>query len=63
VQPARRFWGWGVDGEGPSPDQQRKLGATIAARFGGDAADPIPPPTIDEVALREPRVVTRAPLH
>jgi alkyldihydroxyacetonephosphate synthase len=57
VQQARRFWGWGVEGEGPSTAQQRELGETIAARFGGEPADPIPPPTIEELALRPPRIV------
>jgi alkyldihydroxyacetonephosphate synthase len=54
--PARRFWGWGVDGEGPSADQQSRMGETVAARFGAPARAPIAPPTIDEVELRAPRV-------
>ncbi len=53
---ARRFWGWGVDGEGPTREQQQKLGATIAERFGGDVSEPIEPPTIEELDLRAPRV-------
>lgn len=52
----RRFWGWGVEGEGPTVAQQRKLGATLAARFGGEPSEPIPPPTIAEIDLRAPRV-------
>lgn len=58
----RRFWGWGVEGEGPSAAQQRKLGETIAARFGGEPREPIPPPTIDEIELRAPRVTPPATL-
>jgi alkyldihydroxyacetonephosphate synthase len=56
VQQGRRFWGWGVEGEGPTVAQQRKLGETLAARFGGEARAPIPPPTLDEIDLRAPRI-------
>ena len=58
MQEARRFWGWGVEGAGPSVAQQRKIGETIAARFGGEPRDPIAPPTIDE--LDAPRTPGRA---
>jgi alkyldihydroxyacetonephosphate synthase len=53
---ARRFWGWGVEGEGPTREQQRKLGATIAQRFGAEVAEPIEPPTVEELNLPAPRV-------
>jgi alkyldihydroxyacetonephosphate synthase len=58
----RRFWGWGLEGEGPSAEQQRKMGATIAARFGIAPGPPIPPPTLEEIALAPPRVVPPATL-
>ncbi|HEY5078033.1 MAG TPA: FAD-binding oxidoreductase [Acidimicrobiia bacterium] len=58
----RRFWGWGVEGEGPSAAQQRKLGETIAMRFGGEARAPIAPPSVDELALPEPRITPPASL-
>src|SRR6185369_5396325 len=54
--PKRRFWGWGVEGAGPTREQQEKMGETIAARFGADPRTPIDPPTIDELDLRAPRV-------
>ena len=56
MQSGRRFWGWGVDDAGPTPAQQRKLGENVAARFGTEAREPIPPPTIDEIELPAPRV-------
>ena len=31
---ARRFWGWGIEGAGPSRPQQAKMAETIAQRFG-----------------------------
>ena len=58
----RRFWGWGVEGEGPTREQQAKMGQTIAARFGAAPGEPIEPPTIAEIELREPRVAPPAPL-
>ena len=51
----RRFWGWGVEGAGPTREQQAKMAETIATRFGATVPDAIEPPTIDEVELREPR--------
>jgi alkyldihydroxyacetonephosphate synthase len=62
VQQVRRFWGWGVEGEGPTTAQQRKLGETLTARFGGEPADPIPPPTMDEIDLRAARIAPPAAL-
>ena len=53
----RRFWGWGVEGAGPSRAQQAKMGQTIAARFASPLREPIVPPTISEIDLRAPRVV------
>jgi len=52
----RRFWGWGVEGAGPSRAQQAKMGQTIAARFASPLREPIDPPTISEIDLRPPRV-------
>ena len=52
----RRFWGWGVEGAGPSREQQLKMGQTIAARFGAEPREPIDPPTVDELDLRAPRI-------
>jgi alkyldihydroxyacetonephosphate synthase len=56
MRPRRRFWGWGVEGAGPTRAQQEKMAGTVAARFGVALASPIEPPAIDEIALRAPRV-------
>ena len=56
VTGTRRFWGWGVEGEGPTPAQQEKMAGTVATRFGVELPKAIPPPTIDEIELRAPRV-------
>src|SRR5262245_52049799 len=52
----RRFWGWGIEGEGPTPAQQQKMAGTVATRFGIEPPVAITPPTIDEIELRSPRV-------
>jgi alkyldihydroxyacetonephosphate synthase len=62
VTATRRFWGWGVEGEGPTPAQQAKMAGTVAARFGIEAPTPIPAPTIEEIELRVPRVKPPASL-
>ena len=59
---ARRFWGWGVEGEGPTAAQQRRLGETLVARFGGEPREPIAPPAIDEIDLPASRVAPPASL-
>jgi len=62
VDTKRRFWGWGVEGAGPTPDQQQKMGATIARRFGAAPPVAIAPPAIDEIDLRPPRIAAPAAL-
>ena len=52
---ARRFWGWGAEGAGPDPAQQRGIAQTIAERFGADA-ELAPEPRIEDVELPKPRV-------
>jgi alkyldihydroxyacetonephosphate synthase len=52
----RRFWGWGYEGEGPTPEQQRGIADTLAARFGLDEVTVTPPPALDELDLPKPRL-------
>jgi alkyldihydroxyacetonephosphate synthase len=52
----RRFWGWGWEDAGPTPEQARRLGQALADRFGIVLPDPIDPPSLDEIALSDPRV-------
>ena len=53
--PLRKFWGWGVEGEGPGPDQVRGIGQILSTRFGVDLAY-VAQPRIEDVALPPPRV-------
>jgi alkyldihydroxyacetonephosphate synthase len=52
----RKFWGWGYEGEGPTAEQQQRIAALLAGRYG--IAPPViqAPPRIGEIALRPPRV-------
>ena len=58
----RKFWGWGYEGEGPTAEQQGRIAALLGARFGIDPPTALPPPRIDEIALRAPRVAPPAAL-
>jgi len=58
----RKFWGWGYEDEGPSPDHQRAIGALLAARFGIDVGEPMAEPRIEEITLRKPRIAAPSAL-
>src|SRR5215204_6070273 len=58
----RKFWGWGYEGEGPSRDQQDQMAKTLAGMFDLDEIAVAYPPTIDELALPEPRLEPPASL-
>ena len=51
----RKFWGWGVEGEGPGPEQARGIGKILSTRFGVDL-DLASPPRIEDVTLPRPRI-------
>jgi alkyldihydroxyacetonephosphate synthase len=52
----RRFWGWGLEGEGPTPEQQRAIGQALAARFGLAEVTIRQPPRVEELSLPAPRL-------
>ncbi|HYY05543.1 MAG TPA: FAD-dependent oxidoreductase, partial [Candidatus Limnocylindria bacterium] len=60
--PPRRFWGWGREGTGPGPDEQRALAQALAARFGLREVTITPPPRLEELRLPAPRLVPPATL-
>jgi alkyldihydroxyacetonephosphate synthase len=57
----RKWWGWGVEGAGPTPEQAQAIARTVAGRFGV-AATPRPPPRLEAIALPKPRVTPPAAL-
>lgn len=58
----RRFWGWGVEGEGPTAEQQERMSATLAEMFGLDGLAVAEPPTLDEIDLPLPLIEPPAAL-
>jgi len=52
----RKFWGWGLEGAGPSPEQIAGIARGLEARFPGATRAFRPPPTLDEIALPAPRL-------
>lgn len=56
----RSFWGWGWEDEALATEAQQRLGALVAARFGLGDLSVTPPPRIEELQLRAPRI-TPAP--
>jgi alkyldihydroxyacetonephosphate synthase len=52
----RRFWGWGLEGHGPSPEQQQAIAAAVAARFRLPDVTIGAPPRVEELDLRAPRL-------
>jgi alkyldihydroxyacetonephosphate synthase len=51
----RKFWGWGVEGAGPSEEQARGVARVLSERFRVPL-EPVAAPRIEEIALRPPRV-------
>jgi alkyldihydroxyacetonephosphate synthase len=58
----QKFWGWGWEDEGPTPEQQRNLAQLVAARFRLPEVTIDPPPRLDEITLRAPRLTPPAAL-
>ena len=59
----RKFWGWGLEGEGLAVSEIEQLGATFAGRFGIDGVPVREPPRVDELDLRAPRLEAPASLE
>ena len=61
-QPAvrRKFWGWGLEGEGLAADELQQLGAVFSERLGIDGVRVQEPPRVEELDLRPPRLVPPA---
>jgi alkyldihydroxyacetonephosphate synthase len=52
----RKFWGWGVEGAGPSPEQAKGIARTLEERFAAALGAPAAPPRAEDLHLRAPRV-------
>ena len=51
----RSFWGWGVEGAGPSEEQAQAMVKTLSARLGVAPQALRPAPRIEDVSLPKPR--------
>ena len=65
AQPAarRKFWGWGLEGQGLTVTEIEQLGAALAGRLGIDGLRVEEPPRVDELDLRAPRLAPPASLE
>ena len=52
----RKFWGWGYEDEGPTREQQERIAELVAARLGITVPVLAPPPRLEEIELRPPRL-------
>ena len=55
-QPKRRFWGWGLEGQGPQPEQQEAIRRSLAEQLGGAPLELVPEPRLEDISLRPPRL-------
>src|SRR3954462_5922299 len=59
----RKFWGWGLEGDGLSRSELEELGATFARRLGIGGVRMQEPPREEELDLRAPRLSPPASLE
>ena len=59
----RKFWGWGYENQGPTPEQQKHMAERMAKRFGLRPLELTPPPKESELNLRAPRIKPPAALE
>src|ERR1700733_15295884 len=52
----RKFWGWGLEGEGLTADELQQLGPVIAERLGTDGVHMQAPSGGEELARGPPRL-------
>src|SRR4030088_848202 len=52
----RKFWGWGYEGEGLTPEELELLARSLAGRLGIAELPAAEPPTLQEIGLRQPRL-------
>jgi alkyldihydroxyacetonephosphate synthase len=52
----RKFWGWGLEGGGPTPEQCEGIRRAVAKRLGGPELELAPEPRLEDLRLRPPRV-------
>src|SRR5437763_5620151 len=56
VQRARKFWGWGYEGEGLPDAEVEEVGREMRARFGVEPQAIAEPPALGSLSMPEPRL-------
>src|SRR5437763_16819371 len=56
VQRARKFWGWGYEGEGLPDAEVEEVGREMRARFGVEPQAISEPPALGSLSMPEPRL-------
>ncbi|SRR6266540_1232552 len=56
AQRARKFWGWGYEGEGLSDAEVEDIGREMQARFGVEPRPTAPAPSLASLNMPEPRL-------
>jgi len=59
----RKFWGWGYEDQGLTPEQQKHMAERMAKRFGLGEIELTPAPKESELNLRAPRMKPPAKLE
>lgn len=59
----RKFWGWGLEGEGPQEQDVLALGDRLRDKFGISPETPAAPPRLSDLDLRAPRLSPPASLE
>jgi alkyldihydroxyacetonephosphate synthase len=59
----RKFWGWGLEGDGLGAGEIEQLGGVFAGRLGIDGLRVLEPPGVEELELRGPRLAPPASLE
>ena len=62
MEARRKFWGWGIEGEGPGAEQAEGVAKLLSAGFGGVALERRDPPRIEDISLPAPRMAPPASL-
>ena len=52
----RKFWGWGLEGIGLSPEEQKDLAKRMENQFGLSGLQAEPPPRLEEIKLPESKI-------
>jgi alkyldihydroxyacetonephosphate synthase len=56
AQRARKFWGWGYEGDGLSDAEIQTIGAEMVDRFGVESPGIVAPPVLGELDMTDPRI-------